>query len=67
MDGLQSAWSGQALPFPSELAMQRGWKMMLLVANEPQIGMAKGSVQCIFGHGGKGQHNIQSTENPLTW
>lgn len=40
---------------------------MLLVANESETGTAKGPVQCIFGHGGKGQRNTESTENPLTW
>lgn len=66
MDRIQSAWSRQALPFPSELTIQRG-KMMLLIADESQIGTAKGPVQCVFGQDGKGQPNIQSTENPLTW
>lgn len=67
MEELQGAWSRQALPFPSQLIIQRGGMMMLLAANESEIGMAKGPVQCIFGYGGKGQCNIQSTENPLTW
>lgn len=62
MDGLQSTWSRQALPFPSELPIQRRGKMMLLVVNESQIGMAEGPIQCSFGHGGKGQPNIQSRE-----
>lgn len=67
MDGIQSAWSRQALPFPSELTIQRRGEMMLLIANESQIGLARGPVQCIFGQDGKGQPNIQSTENPLNW
>lgn len=29
--------------------------------------IAKDPIQCIFGHNGKGQPNIQSTENLLTW
>lgn len=67
MDGIQSAWSRQVSPLPSELAIHRRVEMMLLVANESQIGTAKDPIHCIFGQGGKGQPNIQSTENPLTW
>lgn len=67
MDGLHVPDQDRALPFPSELTIQKGRKMMLLAANKSQIGIAKGPIQRRFGQANKGQPNIQSTENPLTW
>lgn len=66
MDGLQRAWSRQALRWPSEIIIQGGGKMMLLAENKSQTGMAKGPIQCIFDQGSEGECYIQATENPLT-
>lgn len=67
MDGLQRAWSEQALPCPSEIIIQGGGKMMLLAKKKSQFGTVKGPTQCIFDQGkSKGQCNVQATEKPLT-